>query len=211
MSSRLPAFLNQNQRKICIICEGNEEYEYIEKLKALHVWNTQYDIVAINAKGNGNIPARYQDKYQNGTYEVVFVFCDTDKKPFEQYEDIKRKINEVHGIDNAAKEVVIFGNPCTLQIIILHWIDTVLTSHKKDKNAPLIEACTGVKGYKAREDQRKHLFEQVNEENYDFMKQRVTKLSKDDTELGSSNFSKLIEHFSTSEDSWIDRLNQFLG
>ena len=54
---------------------------------------------------------------------MVFVFCDTDKKPYEQYEDIKRKINEFHGIDNAASEVVIFVNPCTMQIISRHWTD----------------------------------------------------------------------------------------
>ena len=34
--------------------------------------------------------------------ELVLVFCDTEKKPHEQYEDIKRKINEFHGVDNAA-------------------------------------------------------------------------------------------------------------
>ena len=45
----------------------------------------------VNAGGNGNIPARYQDRYQNGADELVLVFCDTEKKPHEQYEDIKRK------------------------------------------------------------------------------------------------------------------------
>ena len=45
----------------------------------------------VNAGGNRNIPARYQDRYQNGADELVLVFCDTEKKPHEQYEDIKRK------------------------------------------------------------------------------------------------------------------------
>ena len=88
--------------KICIICEGNEEYEYLNRLKNLKVWNEQYDISLVNAGGNGNIPARYQDRYQNGADELVLVFCDTEKKPHEQYEDIKRKINEFHGVDSAA-------------------------------------------------------------------------------------------------------------
>lgn len=35
--------------------------------------------------------------YQNGSYDVVLVFCDTDKKLYEQYADIKHKINEFHG------------------------------------------------------------------------------------------------------------------
>lgn len=94
MPNKLPKFLDNH--KICIICEGNEEYEYLNRLKNLKIWNEQYDISLVNAGGNGNIPARYQDRYQNGADELVLVFCDTEKKPHEQYEDIKRKINEFH-------------------------------------------------------------------------------------------------------------------
>ena len=89
MQNKLPKFFDNH--KICIICEGNEEYEYLNRLKNLKVWNEQYDISLVNAGGNGNIPARYQDRYQNGADELVLVFCDTEKKPHEQYEDIKRK------------------------------------------------------------------------------------------------------------------------
>ena len=131
MTNKLPKFIDKH--KICIICEGNEEYEYLNRLKTLKVWNEQYDISLVNADGNGNIPARYQDRYQNGTYEVVLVFCDTEKKPYEQYEDIKRKINDFHGVDKAADEVVIFGNPCTMQIISKHWTDEVIKKPAKAK------------------------------------------------------------------------------
>ncbi len=115
MPNKLLKFFDNH--KICIICEGNEEYEYLNRLKNLKVWNEQYDISLVNAGGNGNIPARYQDRYQNGADELELVFCDTEKKPHEQYEDIKCKINEFHGVDSAANEVIIFGNPCTMQII----------------------------------------------------------------------------------------------
>ena len=71
----------------------------------------------VNAGGNGNIPARYQDRYQNGADKLVLVFCDTEKKPHEQYEDIKRKINEFHGVDSAENEVIMFVNHCKMQII----------------------------------------------------------------------------------------------
>ena len=63
-------------------------------MKELKVWSEKYDILLVNACGNGNIPARYQDRYQNGSDEVVLVFGDTEKKPHGQYEDIKRKIND---------------------------------------------------------------------------------------------------------------------
>ena len=98
MPNRRPSLYNKH--RVCIICEGNEEYKYIDRLKELKVWNEQYEVSLVNAEGNGNIPARYQDRYQNGAYEAVLIFCDTDKKPYEQYDDIKRKINEFHGIVN---------------------------------------------------------------------------------------------------------------
>ena len=76
MPNKLPKFFDKH--KICIICEGNEEYEYLKRLKDLNVWNEQYEVSLVNAGGNGNIPARYQDRYQNGADELVLVFCDTE-------------------------------------------------------------------------------------------------------------------------------------
>ena len=205
MANRLP-FIPGNH-KICIICEGNEEYEYLNRLKDLKVWNEQYDISLINAGGNGNIPARYQDRYQNGADELVLVFCDTEKKPYEQYEDIKRKINEFHGVDNAANEVIMFGNPCTMQIISKHWTDENLKSPAKSVNAPLIKEFTGVENYKGRADQIQEVMEHVNAENYRDMRQRVRNLESDDSIAGSSNFEKFIKLFESDNSVWIEEIN----
>ena len=41
MINRLPVF--SDKQKICIICEGNEEYAYLDKLKSMNVWNDQYE------------------------------------------------------------------------------------------------------------------------------------------------------------------------
>ena len=208
MTNRMPIF--QKNKKICVICEGNEEFEYLTKLKALQVWGNCYDVICVNAEGNGNIFARYQDKFQNGSYDMVFVFCDTDRKPYEQYEEIKRKINDFHGNDEAADKIVIFGNPCTMQIIILHWEDILLKSHLKNKNAPIIERNTGIKNYKARKDQIQVLIQNINVKNYEIMKERVSKLSMNDLEIGSSNFSVFINYLSDSSSQWIDELNHLL-
>lgn len=40
MKSRLPAFLSKD--KICIICEGDEEYDYLNRLKELRVCIHEY-------------------------------------------------------------------------------------------------------------------------------------------------------------------------
>ncbi len=142
MTNKLPKF--SDKHKICIICEGNEEYQYLDRLKALKVWNEQYDISLVNAGGNGNIPARYQDRYQNGADELVLVFCDTEKKPHEQYEDIKRKINEFHGVDDAANKVIIFGNPCTMQIIMEHVTEeNYVDMCQRVRNLELDDSVTG--------------------------------------------------------------------
>jgi hypothetical protein len=171
---------------------------YLERLKALKVWDAQYEIISENAGGNGNIPARYQDSYQNGSYEVVLVFCDTEKKPYEQYEDIKRKINEIHGVDTAADKVIMFGNPCTMQIITKHWTETLIKSPARPVNAPLIEEFTGVKNYKGRADQIEAVMEHVTAENYADMRDRVSGLETRDTVVGSSDAG------------WIDEINDEL-
>lgn len=93
MQNKLPKFFDNH--KICIICEGNEEYEYLNRLKNLKVWNEQYDISLVNAGGNGNIPARYQDRYQNGADELVL------RKPIKSvaFEELsKKECKEIEGI-----------------------------------------------------------------------------------------------------------------
>lgn len=206
MPNKLPNIFDKH--KICIICEGNEEYEYLKRLKDLKVWNEQYEISLVNAGGNGNIPARYQDRYQNGADELVLVFCDTEKKPHEQYEDIKRKINEFHGVDNAADEVVIFANPCTMQIVIKHWTNENVKSPAKPMNARLVQKYTGVENYKGRTDQIEQVMKHITVRNYMDMCQRVRKLESEDSVAGSSNFGKFIELFEDSDSSWIEEMNK---
>lgn len=208
MMSKLPEIFTGS--KICIICEGDEEYEYLEKLISLNVWSKEYLFLLENAEGNGNIPAWYQDKFQNSSCDLVLVFCDTDKKPYEQYIDIKRKINEFHGVEDVADQIVIYGNPCTMQIIIEHWDDIVLASNKKKKNAPIIFDLTGIEGYKGRADQRQALFSRINRENYEKMLERIKKLPSDDTIEGSTNFGKFMDYFSSDDNNWIKIINNSL-
>ena len=42
MTSR-PNFLKNNKKKVCLICEGYEEFDYISKLLELNVWSNVYD------------------------------------------------------------------------------------------------------------------------------------------------------------------------
>ncbi len=208
MINKLPKFLDSH--RISIICEGNEEYKYLERLNELNVWNKQYEFIMVNAGGNGNIPARYQDRYQNGADELVLIFCDTEKKPHEQYEDIKHKINEFHGVGNAANEIIMFGNPCTMQIISKHWTDKNLKSPAKPVNASLIKEYTGVENYKGRADQIEEIMKYITAENYKTMSKRVSKLQLDDSITGSSNFGKYLKLFESDNCEWIEKINKCL-
>ena len=208
MGNRLPKIFTGS--RICIICEGDEEYEYLEKLISLDVWSKEYCFQLENAGGNGNIPARYQDKYQNGAYDLVLLFCDTDRKPYEQYVDIKRRIDEFHGVENAADKIMIFGNPCTMQIIIEHWGDVRLCSNNKKKNAPVIYDLTGIEGYKGRKEQRRKLFSQITTENYQEMRERIKQIPWDDTVEGSTNFGRFLDYFSSDDRRWMQMINEVL-
>ena len=115
----------KDNKKIYIICEGSEEYDYLNQLKLLNVWSDVYDITLRDAKGNGNLYPIYQNVYQKGNYDLVVIVCDTEKKPHEQFNDICCKVNSLHACELASQYVVMFTNPCTMQVILLHW-DTFL-------------------------------------------------------------------------------------
>lgn len=195
--------------RICVICEGYEEQEYFETLKSKAIFSNIYDFVTINAKSNNTIIARYKEKYQSDSYSLVLIFCDTDKGPSQKYLKIKEEINEFHGED-VADDIVIFGNPCTMQIILSHFGEVRLKSQSKVTNSKVIEELTGIQHYKAAEQQRKELFAKIKQENYITMKQNISKLSSNDNDLSSTNFLKFIEWFENDDAAWIEEINSKL-
>lgn len=197
-------------RRICIICEGDEERDYINTLLNKKVFSDKYSFSEpINAKSINNIYNRYTDKYQSNSYDLVLIFCDTDKGPSEKYKKIKQKVNDFHGVD-IADNIIIFGNPCTMQIILSHFAEIKLTSQSKHVNAKYIEELTGIKGYDATDAQRKDLFSKIKRNNYEVMKENIKKLSTSDEDISSTNFLWFIKNFESEDDSWIDEINSKL-
>ena len=115
-------------------------------MKAKAVFYDKYDFVTLNEKSINTIISRYQEKYQSATYSLVLIFCDTDKGPSEKYKEIKQKINDFHGED-VADDIIIFGNPCTMQIIISHFADVKLKSQSKAINSKYIKEYVGIEDY----------------------------------------------------------------
>lgn len=193
-------------RRICIVCEGYEEIEYMQTLVNKAVFSSKYDFVLINSKSMNNILDIYRARYQSNSYDLVLVFCDTDKLPSEKYREIKHGINRFHNA-SVADKLVIFGNPCTMQIILSHFADIKITSQSKSINGKYIKQFAGIENYKATDEQRKELFGKIKKDNYQTMKENVAKLSICDEELSSTNILEFLEKFENDNDEWIDKIN----
>ena len=199
-----------NKRKICIICKGQEEEYYIDKLTNKQVFSNEYNIITINAKGISNIFSRYQDRYQSDSYALVLIFCDTDKESKKQYyKELKKKINDFHD-NNVADKIIIFGNPCTMQIILSHFVDIKLKSQSKKENSNYIEGYTGIKKYDAKEEQVKELMNKITRKNYETMKNNISKISTNDKEKPSTNILYFLEKLENDNIEWIEEINKNL-
>lgn len=206
--AKLPAI--NEKHKVCIICEGYEDDAYIRRLLELNVWNSIYDFTPINAKSASNIPARFQDIFQNNRYEIILVFCDTDKAPYREYKEVKRKINKFLNKQKAAEKLIIFVNPCTMQIILSHFGDVSLKNQGKKTNAAVIERLTGVKDYDAHENQINAICKQIFQRTYAEMKCRVEAINLPDTTSCSTNFFNFLERFEGNNPRWISAINKYL-
>lgn len=199
------------RHRVCVICEGLEDTEYFNRLLQLNVWRTDiYDFYPINAKSASNIFARYQDAYNNDAYEVILVFCDTDKAPYREYSLIKNKINGFHAKSGVTDKVVIFANPCTMQIVLSHFGDADLRNQGKKTNGRIIEELTGVSNYDAHADQVKELCSKIFKRSYPEMRERVKEMDKGDEVSGSTNFIHFLDKFENEDTSWISDIKECL-
>lgn len=206
--TKLPAL--DKKHKVCVICEGYEDEAYFNRLLELCVWSSAYEFSLLNAKSASNIPPMFQDTFQNDRYEIILVFCDTDKYPHREYVQIKKKINDFLNKQKAASRLIIFANPCTMQIILSHFGDVSLKTQSKHANAGEIEKWTGVKDYDAHEDQIKMICSKIFRRSYAAMKQRVAAINFSDTTLCSTNFSVFLERFENEDTKWISAIQKYL-
>lgn len=192
--------------KICIICEGYEEEEYIQRLKNKNLFHEQYVINSINAKGISNIFNRFQYIYSQNSFHLVLIYCDTDKG----YVELKNKINSMFNTD-VTEKLIYFANPCTMQIILSHFAKVGLKKSSKKVNRKIIEELTGISNYDATVSQRKELMNKIKQSNFKTMKDNLASISKVDTDVPSSNFLHLIENLESDSVDWIKEINDILN
>lgn len=196
---------------ICIICEGNEEFRYLKRLKELNVWNKNYSVKLINADSIDNIAPRYQYTLSTNSYDLIFVFCDTETEPYEQFNILIQKINDLYGTRKASNNLIFFANPCTMQIILSHFDKLRLATNKKSVNGKLIEKLTGISEYRATSKQLDKLNKMISPKNYAVMKTNLEDISNDPMVLPSSNFLLFLAHLESEDTKWIRKLQKTIG
>lgn len=197
--------MTRRPKRITIICEGYEEFDYLMALLRLGLWDGQYSVRIKNAKSLTNIPPVYQNEFQNDNSDLVVAFCDTEMPPYEQFRLVCSKIDRFHD-KKVSRHIVYFSNPCTMQVQLSHFGKVSLETNSKHRNAPLIRELTGVDNYRARDEQRRLINKQLTVENYYEMKNRLEHMSRDFKVRPSTNFITLLNYLENPDPSWVDRI-----
>jgi len=199
-------------KRVCIVCEGDEEYCYIDKLKDLKLFHHNYSVKPINAKGLTKVFDRYDKTVKNGNYDIIIIFCDTDNAPFEEFRKLQTKLKDYYGKNKVEDlpPIVYFGNPCSMQIILSHFDKVKLKSRLKSDNAPLIEKLTGIKNYRAQESDLNSLMNKINVNNFNVMKNNIVNLPADFNITPSTNILTLFKYLECDKTKWINDINKKL-
>lgn len=191
LSSRIRNNIKNHQKnRVCVICEGNEEFKYLNRLKQLNLFE-KIKLDLNNAKSINEISRKYSYYSKLDGYDYLFCFMDTELSPFDQYNNQKLKINNMI-MEAQDYPTIIYANPCTLQIVIKHFDDVKIKNNSKTNNAKLIEKYTGIKNYHAKQNQLNNFMHKINKENYLKMKKSIGKYNKNEYLEGSTNFIELL-------------------
>lgn len=194
--------------KICIVCEGEEEFDYLNRLIQLNVFSKIYEIKLDNAHSITQIAPRYQFWYYKDNHDLVLAFCDTEMAPYEQFNKIKEDLSKIFGSEKAVKKVLFYANPCTMQIILSHFKDIKLKSNQKRENGAIINELTHVKNYSAKKSQRNAIMKKLNTKNYGTLKKNLSKLNTEETVVSSTNFLTLLNYLESDNPQWIKDIKQ---
>ena len=111
----------------------------------------------------------------------------------------------------ASEKLIIFANPCTMQIILSHFGDVSLKNQGKKTNAAIIEEMTGIKNYDAHEDQIKEICRQIFQRSYSLMKERVSNINFPDDISCSTNISVFLDRFENNDISWVIEIQKYIN
>lgn len=200
-------------RSICIIAEGNEEKYYLDRLVSFHLFG--HPLISIdsirNAHGISNVFPLFQSIYSSGRYNAIVIFCDGDNNS-DQYQNLRYKINhELFGDEDVSSKILFYVNPVTLQVVLSHFGEVKLHNKGKPLNAPEVEKLTGIKEYKAKEEQIIAMTTLIRYQTYQDMKDRISKLPNDINKSPSTNILDLLKILEGNAMEALDDIIQVLN
>lgn len=196
--------------KVCIICEGSEEERYIKRLSDLKVWHENYNVIPVDAHSIDKIFAKYKYEFQSDKYDIVLVMCDTETAPYEQFKTLKRKLDDFHARD-ATKHILFYTNPCTMQLILLHFDEVRLkTTDKSSIARSHLQKYFGLGEYHARDKELDIIMRKINAENYEQLKVRLKDIPSSAENIPGTNFLDLLTLLGSPDAKWIKNINDDL-
>ncbi|MCD8204098.1 MAG: hypothetical protein LUB56_03155 [Coprobacillus sp.] len=203
--ARLPDSLLKKHYKVLIICEGQEDYEYISRLIEIGAFSSELVIEAMDAGGASKIFSCFKNVLLvSPYYDLVVIYCDTEMYPYEEYNRQTSKVNSLYNGVNISKDIFYFVNPVTMQLMLLHKGEALLTSSHKSDYYDIVYSLFGVSSYRARLSQVNEITSQINLDNYLLMKKRAVKLASTDyRKENSTNALYLFNKLEKNDTKWI--------
>jgi len=204
---------SEHQFKILVICEGDEEIMYLQALIDLNVFDPMYEVIPKLAAlapgdsgGAGKVPMVFQYYYTSQAYDAMYFMIDVDANPHEAFENVKTKVNGI--APKLFEKHALYTNPCTLQLMVLHFEKTVLSNQNKANNTAVVKRIwpSIKKQYSAKAYQLNIMKYAFSANNYMEMKQNMKTLESGDCySAPSSNIPDFFDHLESGDASWLTK------
>ncbi len=194
--------------KIEIICEGLEEVLYLKRLLSFHYWNELLDIVLTNANGISSVYSAYsKSRATHKDTSYFFILCDSGESDSQARNEFNKIIGNVNNDlkgRNPATDLVIFANPCTMQIFLSHFEVVMVPGEdlKVKANKDYICAIAGVSGYSKTHDGISSFMKRISRESYKTLKENLLKYPTDYHTPNSTNALSMLTRLESQDLSW---------
>lgn len=185
MIKRKPNLPNVKE-KINIICEGDGDKSYLDKV--LNFYNIKYKIIVHPSNSINLIVDKLKKVLKVNSLNKYYIFIDGDGKYESRYNTLIREL-KAEEIDYKGK--IFFVNPLIEYLFLINKVDKHPTTLiKKEQYATLIEKYFNIKQYDGTIKQYEEIVSQINKQSFE---RYIAKVSKDYNVLPSSSILDLIE------------------
>jgi hypothetical protein len=190
--------------RVHFVCEGAEEICFVDSLTKVGAFSGAYEISREDAHGAGNIPIVFDQAFQNFYYDAVFVILDVDCMSNGTYQDTVAKLERTLGF--SARQIILFTNPCTIQLFLASRSDDVLPNQSKNSFTKYFNTLWngGHKPYAAHAYQLEKLKAEFSLSDYEAMVERIKAYSTKPEDLPSTSAHFFLSKFKQSNTKWLE-------